>query len=108
MKILLYRYGSICEPDVIAAFRNLGLEVLEEKTEITSKNLSSADRIQLVEPILREQHPLFVFSINFYPAIAEICSIYKTLYLCWTVDSPVPELFADCLPTFGANKLCWF
>lgn len=95
MKILLYRYGSICEPDVLAVFRELGLEVLEEKTEITNKALSPAYRIQLVEPVLREQHPLFVFSINFYPEIAEICSIYKTLYLCWTVDSPVPELFAD-------------
>ena len=95
MKILIYRYGSICEPDVIDAFHQLGLEVLEEKTEITNKRLSSADRIRLVENILKEEHPLFVFSINFYPAVAEICSIYKTLYLCWTVDSPVPELFAD-------------
>lgn len=95
MNILIYRYGSICEPDVIDAFRQLGLEVLEEKTEITNKRLTSAERIQLVERILKEKHPLFVFSINFYPAIAEICNIYKTLYLCWTVDSPVPELFSE-------------
>lgn len=95
MDILIYRYGSICEPDVIAAFQNIGLNVLEEKTEITNKRLSSSDRVRLVENVLKSQHPLFVFSINFYPAIAEICYIYKTMYLCWTVDSPVPELFSD-------------
>lgn len=95
MDILIYRYGSICEPDIIDAFTRLGLNVLEERTEITNKRLSSSDRVQLVERWLKDRHPLFVFSINFYPAIAEICAIYQTLYLCWTVDSPVPELFSD-------------
>lgn len=95
MKILLYRYGSICEPDILDTFQRMGLEVIEEQTEITNKQLTSADRIQLVETILKAEHPLFVFSINFYPAISEICYIYKTPYLCWTVDSPVPELFSE-------------
>lgn len=95
MKILIYRYGSICEPDIINAFRQLGLAVLEENTEMSNKRLSSAERVQLVENVLKTEHPLFVFSINFYPAIAEICHIYRTVYLCWTVDSPVPELFSS-------------
>lgn len=94
MKILVYRYGSICEPDVISAFQKLGLTVLEERTEITEKKVSPADRVRLVENVLKSEHPLFVFSINFYPAVAEICHIYRTRYLCWTVDAPVPELFA--------------
>ena len=95
MKILLYRYGSICEPDILDTFQRMGLEVIEEQAEITNKQLTSADRIQLVENILKAEHPLFVFSINFYPAISEICHIYNTPYLCWTVDSPVPELFSE-------------
>ena len=97
MKILIYRYGSICEPDMIHAFTRSGLQVIEEKTEITNKRLTSSDRIELVEPILQEQHPLFVFSINFFPALAELCAIYNTFYLCWTVDAPVPELFSDAI-----------
>ena len=97
MKILVYRYGSICEPDVIQAFQSLGLTVLEEKTEITNKRLSSADRLLLAEAYLKTEQLLFVFSINFYPVLAEICHIYQTRYLCWTVDSPVPELFAKSL-----------
>lgn len=101
MNILVYRYDSICEPDIIDAFTKTGLNVIEETTEMTNKNLSSAERLSLVENILKTEHPLFVFSINFFPVIAEICQIYKTPYLCWTVDSPVPELFSESikLPT---------
>lgn len=101
MNILVYRYGSICEPDIINAFTKCGLSVIEDSTEITNKQLSSAQRLQLVENILKTEHPVFVFSINFYPVIAEVCHIYKTPYLCWTVDSPVPELFSESikLPT---------
>lgn len=93
MKILLYRYGSICEPDIADTFRSFGLEVLEEVTEMTNKELTPSEQLHLLQPILEKEHPLFVFSINFFPAIAEICHIYKTFYLCWTVDCPVPELF---------------
>ena len=101
MNILVYRYGSICEPDIIDAFTQTGLNVIKETTEINNKNLSSAKRLSLVENILKTEHPIFVFSINFFPVIAEICHIYKTPYLCWTVDSPVPELFSESvkLPT---------
>ncbi len=95
MNAFLYRYGSICEPDILDSFQRIGLTVIEEKTEITEKNISNARRVQLVEKGIREHHPLFVFSINFYPAIAEICQIYQTPYFCWTVDSPVPELFSE-------------
>lgn len=94
MNVLIYRYGSICEPDIIDSFQKAGLQVIEEKTEITQKNLTNEQRIDLVEKALKEFRPLFVFSVNFYPVIAEICHIYRTLYLCWTVDSPVPELFS--------------
>lgn len=94
MKIIFYRYGSVCEPDIINAFQSAGLNVIEETTEIEKKNISDTERLTSLERLLKEVHPLFVFSINFYPVIADICHIYQTLYLCWTVDSPVPELFS--------------
>lgn len=94
MEILFYRYGSVCEPDIMNAFRQAGLTVLEDTTEITKKLISDANRLLSVEQTLKEKKPLFVFSINFYPIIADICHAYQTLYLCWTVDSPVPELFS--------------
>ena len=38
MRILFYRYGSICEPDIITAFKELGNEVHEITEEIYNKN----------------------------------------------------------------------
>lgn len=37
MKILFYRYGSICEPDIIEAMKHLGHEVFCINLEITDK-----------------------------------------------------------------------
>lgn len=94
MNVLIYRYGSICEPDVIEAFKKLGLNVIEERTEIKQKNILPSQQVKLVKEALDKYHPMFVFSINFFPVIADICQIYKTKYVCWTVDCPVPELFS--------------
>ncbi len=94
MTILFYRYGNICEPDLINAFQSFGITVEEETAEMSDKSLSPAKCVELVNRSLEALHPLFVFSINFFPAVAEICHLHKVLYLCWTVDSPVPELFS--------------
>lgn len=100
MKILVYRYNSIFEPDVIEAFKSFGVEVDEETTEITNKALSPSSRIDLVSKrILKasdSKNPyLFVFSINFYPEISAICNTLHTRYVCWSVDCPVLELFSN-------------
>ncbi len=94
MKLLFYRYGSICEPDVMDGFQELGHTIQEITTEITNKSLTPQESIQIVSNALLE-HPVdFVFSINFFPFLSEVCKIFKLPYLCWTVDSPVMELFA--------------
>lgn len=93
MKLLFYRYGNICETDIIEGFEELGLEVLQITTEITNKAVTPQECIQLVSDFLFKHPADFVFSINFYPALSEVCNIFKLPYLCWVVDSPVMELF---------------
>ena len=107
MNVIIYRYGSICEPDIIEAFRKLQLNVIEEATEIEKKNLMPSDRVKLVKEALEKYHPMFVFSINFFPAIADICHIYGIKYLCWTVDCPVPELFSRSV-LYETNRIFLF
>ncbi len=107
MKILFYRYGSICEPDIIAAFQKAGLTVIEECREITNKKISPTEQLKLVETALSTEHPLFVFSVNYYPVIARICHVYRTMYLCWTVDSPVLELFDESIK-YDTSKIFLF
>lgn len=95
MNILVYRYGSICEPDVITGFRTLGNEVSEITEEIYNKNLSPSDGVTILTNELLAHSYDFVFSINFFPFISEVCNIFKIRYICWTVDSPVMELYSQ-------------
>lgn len=94
MKILFYRYGSICEPDIIEGFKELGHTVSQITEEITNKNLVFGDSARIVGNFLMEHPHDCVFTINFFPIISDVCNIFKIPYLCWTVDSPVMELFA--------------
>ena len=93
MKILFYRYGSICEPDIIAGFEELGHTVTQITEEIYNKELLSKEQLQLVSRALQSKPQDCVFTINFFPIISNVCNIFKIPYLSWIVDSPVMELF---------------
>lgn len=49
MNILIYRYGSICEPDIITGFQSLGNQVSEITAEIYNKNLSPSEGVTLLK-----------------------------------------------------------
>lgn len=93
MKVLIYRYGSICEPDIISGFKTLGFSVSQITEEITNKNLTWSDSIKLISEFLLDNTQDFVFSINFFPQLSEVCNIFHIRYISWIVDSPVMELY---------------
>ena len=93
MKALIYRYGSICEPDIIDGFKELGIEVFEIDIEIHDKIVLPIQTVEIVSKYLQDNPVDFVFSVNFYPALSEVCNIYHIRYFSWTVDSPVLEIF---------------
>ena len=107
MTILFYRYGSICEPGIMNAFRSLDITVREETAEMTDKNIAPSKCVEIVSRALKETRPVFVFSVNFFPAVAQVCHIYGILYLCWTVDSPVFELFSKAIQ-YDTNRIFMF
>ena len=97
MEILFYRYNSICEPDILQVFSGFGITVHTEEMEMTDKSITPKQCAAKVTEWLTS-HPLaFVFSVNFFPAISYTCNHFKVPYVCWSVDSPVPELFSNAL-----------
>ena len=94
MKILFYRYGSICEPDIIDGFEELGHTVSQITHEITNKNTLFGDTLRIVGEYLLDHPHDCVFTINFFPTISDVCNLFKIPYICWSVDSPVMELFS--------------
>lgn len=97
MEILFYRYNSICEPDLLQAFTNFGVTVHVEDMEMHRKNVSPRECAGKVAEWILQKPLAFVFSINFFPAISYTCEKLKVPYVCWSVDSPVPELFSNAL-----------
>ena len=95
MNVLVYRYGSICEPDIMVAFEELGFGVATIEDEIYNKKITGKEQIQIISQKLQEGNYQFVFTINFFPAISEVCNLYHIPYLCIIVDSPVMELYSD-------------
>lgn len=107
MEILFYRYGSICEPDIIKCFRSMELEVVEENSQVTNKKVSPSETVAAVSELIKKHSFLFVFTINFFPAVSDICQIYQMPYVCWTVDCPVMELFSPALAN-DCNRIFMF
>lgn len=97
MKIFFYRYGSICEPDIKDAFLHLGFSVDEDTREIYNKELLPSECIRGLNEKLSVEHYTFVFSVNFFPSVSDVCNILGIPYLCLIVDSPVLELFSKSL-----------
>lgn len=95
MNIVIHRYNSICEPGYIDAFKSVGIEVIEDKAEMTDKNIPMDKRIEILTGMILENKPLFVFSINFFPYISAICERLGVRYVCVSVDCPVLELYTE-------------
>lgn len=94
MRVLFYRYGSICEPDILECLLQSGHEVVSIDEEIYDKSISFAKSVDLVKSELDKKPCDCVFTINFFPAISDLCNIYHIRYISWIVDAPVLELFA--------------
>lgn len=95
MRVLIYRYGSICEDDVIDSLKRLGIKVDEERAEIYNKELTPSDGLALMRKWVDKNNYAFIFTINFFPWIAELCQIIKVRYISLIVDSPVLELYSN-------------
>lgn len=107
MNILFYRYGSICEPDIIASFKHLGFNITEDTREVYNKQLLPSDCIKGINELLKQDTYSFIFSINFFPSVSDVCNIWGIPYLCLIVDSPVLELFSTSLAN-PCNKVFLF
>lgn len=107
MNILFYRYGSICEPDIIASFKHLGFNITADTREVYNKQLLPSDCIKGLNELLKQDTYSFIFSINFFPSVSDVCNIWGIPYLCLIVDSPVLELFSTSLAN-PCNKVFLF
>lgn len=97
MKIYIYKYGSLCEPDIIDAFKRIGLEIVEENAEIYNKSIVPSESAALASSVLTKGDFAFAFTINFFPWLSDICQLLNITYISLIVDSPVLELYSNAI-----------
>ena len=107
MNIVFHRYGSIVEPDLIAAFKKFNITVIEEDMEITNKSIDSDTRIKVLGEAILANQPEFVFSINYFPYISAICEKLSVKYVALSVDCPVLEIYSETIRN-SCNRIFLF
>ena len=107
MNLLFYRYGNICEPDVLAAMQSMQIHVKECDIEMTEKQLLPSEKLSFLLPMLTEESYDILFSMNYFPFLSVLCERLGLLYVCWSTDSPVLELFSDTIHN-SCNRIFLF
>lgn len=107
MNIVFHRYGSIVEPDLIAAFKKFNITVIEEDMEITDKSIDSDTRIKVLGEAILANKPEFVFSINYFPYISSVCEKLSVKYVALSVDCPVLEIYSETIHN-SCNRIFLF
>ena len=97
MKLIFCKWGSICEDGMSNGLRELGHEIVWFTEKCTHKDLDVNYIKALSAFLTKEKEVDFVFSVNFIPVIAKVCTIHKIMYLSYTVDSPCMTLYSKSL-----------
>ena len=97
MKILVAKWRAYLVEDIIKEFKARGHIVSTVQFEMTGYVMKSEDIVRIEEHVQKEC-PDFVFSMNFFQEISDICQRDKIKYLCWTYDAP-------CINVYDASAL---
>lgn len=94
MKILLYKWNTIGQENIEHAFITLGHQV--DTIHYIMKSFEEEPVFSaLLHSKLSETVYDFVFSFNYFPLISKICEEFHIIYISWTIDSPLLQLYSS-------------
>lgn len=106
MKILMIRWKSICEPDIMAAFLAAGQELTVWPHQVKDVDYDRDVPERLLETLQSERYD-FVFTVDFFPVVAKTCNILNMPYVSWSVDCPVMQYYSKSL-SLPCNRVFLF
>jgi spore maturation protein CgeB len=97
MKILVYRWKAYNYADIIANLQKLGHQVDELEYKLTNYD-EDPEFETLLESEIQEAKQAeapydFVFTVNYFACIAEVCETNQIFYVCWTCDNPLISMY---------------
>ncbi len=97
MKILVYRWKAYNYADIIANLQKLGHQVDELEYKLTNYDEDAEFETLLESKIQKakqaEEPYDFVFTVNYFACIAEVCETNQIFYVCWTCDNPLISMY---------------
>ncbi len=95
MKILFIEWKSFGKEDVEAAFREEGHELVMFPILIEEDLDDAPELREKLKSVLRQEVPDVVFSINYFPAVSDVCQREKVRYIAWIYDAPYARLYSQ-------------
>ncbi|MCR5145566.1 MAG: DUF3880 domain-containing protein [Lachnospiraceae bacterium] len=87
-KILVYRWKAYNYIDVMAAFVKMGYEIDEISQNLLNYDVDE-EFAERLEKQIHENDYDFVFSVNYFGMISDVCQNNNILYVAWSCDSPM-------------------
>ena len=91
-RILMYRWNAYNYLDVKVNFERMGYEVEEVWQKLESYDVDAAFSEKL-SSMLDEKAYEFVFTVNYFAVISEVCREKGVLYVSWTCDNPLISMY---------------
>lgn len=85
--VLLYRWGSNSEKELISAFHEAGVGYIEFKEEMKDYHADSDFSLKLIE-VLNDNPVKAIMSFDYFPLLSMICEIRGIKYISWIYDCP--------------------
>ena len=93
-KILFYRWKAYNYLDIRRAFERAGFEVREIKQKLENYDVAPEFQQFLSDELKKESYD-FVFTVNYFAVIAEVCHDMSIPYVSWTCDNPLISMYHE-------------
>ena len=91
-KILMYRWKAYNYKDIKHTFELLGYEVEEVYQDLLNYDVDEEFAGKLKSMIKANSYE-FLFTVNYFPLISNVCQECGLLYVCWSCDNPLISMY---------------
>ena len=88
----MYRWKAYNYKDIKFTFEKMGYEVKEVYQELLNYDVDEEFAARL-RGIIKAEVFDFVFTVNYFPLISNVCQECGLLYVCWSCDNPLISMY---------------
>lgn len=88
----MYRWKAYNYKDIKFSFEKLGYEVEEVYQDLLNYDVDE-EFAEKLRGIIKGDSFEFVFNVNYFPLISNVCQECGILYVCWSCDNPLISMY---------------